>query len=59
MRKSAFRSLHGLLIYVKAMSSLLPLPVPAYCAKEWGDEVGFVLLCFNLILRLVESAQYW
>lgn len=43
----------------KAMFSLLPLSVPAHGAKEWGDEVSFVLLCFLLILRLIESAQYW
>lgn len=45
------------LCQLKAMFSLLPLSVPAHGAKEWGDEVGFVLLCFHLILRLIESAQ--
>lgn len=47
------------LCHLKAMFSLLPLSVPVHGAKEWGDEVGFVLLCFHLILRLIESAQYW
>lgn len=42
----------------KAMFSLLPLSVPVHGAKEKEEGWGFVLLCFHLILRLIESAQY-
>lgn len=42
---------------LKAMFLMLLLSVPVHGVKERGGEVIFVLLCFLLILRLLQPAD--